>query len=110
MEGLKLVDLFSNAGEFDRASGDRAKGEGGAATGIAIEFRQDESGETESGVEVLGHAHGLLAGGGIADEENFLWLEKVAKTLEFFDERTIDFLATGGIEDLHVAASRVAPF
>ena len=61
-------------------------------------------------MEVLGHAHGLLAGGGIADEENFLWLEKVAKTLEFFDERTIDFLASGGIEDLHVAASRVAPF
>ena len=60
-------------------------------------------------MEALGDAYGLLPSGGIADDENFLRLEKIAELLEFLNEWFVEFLAACGVEDLHIAACRGAP-
>ncbi len=52
---------------------------------------------------------GLLAGGGVDDEENFLGLEELFQAADFLDEVLIDFLAAGGVEDLDVAGLVFAP-
>jgi hypothetical protein len=88
---------------------DGAEREGGATTGIAVELGEDDASKTERGMEALGDAYGLLSGGGIADDEDFLRLEKIAELLEFLDERLIEFLSAGGVEDLHIAACRGTP-
>ena len=62
---LELVELFADAGEFDRALGHLAHGERRAAAGIAVELGEDEAGDLEGVVEMGGHAHRLLAGGGV---------------------------------------------
>ena len=49
-----------------------------------------------------GHTHGLLPGGGVRDEEDFLWLQEVAQPFEFLDERFVDLLTAGRVVNLHV--------
>ena len=59
-------------------------------------------------MEVRGDAHRLLAGRGVGDEEDFLRLEEFLQLLEFLDQRLVDFLPAGGVENLDVAALRSA--
>jgi len=109
VEGLELVEFFAGSCKFDGAFGDFSEGEGGSAAGVAIEFGENDAGEAEGAVEVFGDGDGLLAGGGVADEKDFLRIEEVFEALEFLEEGLVDFLAAGGVEDLDVATGFVAP-
>jgi hypothetical protein len=60
-------------------------------------------------VEVLGDADRLLAGGGVADEEDFIRLDGIAEADEFLDEGLVDLLASGGVEDEEVEFFLIGP-
>lgn len=95
----ELVEFFAFADEFDGFAGDGAHGECGAAAGVAVEFGEDDAGDADGVVEVLGDGDGLLSGGGVGDEECFLGFEEVVEAFEFGDEAFVDFLAAGGVEE-----------
>ncbi len=99
MEFEELVEFLALAGVFDGLAGDRAHGKRRTAAGVAIELGKDDAGDADGLVEVLCDRHRLLAGGGIRDEERFLRSDEIVQALEFGDERLVDFLAAGGVED-----------
>jgi hypothetical protein len=109
VKNLKLVQLFSDPGKFDRTTGDSAKRKSRPASGIAIEFGENDAGEAESFVEALGDAYSLLACSSITDDEDFLRLQKIPEVFEFLDEGFIQLLATGRIENLDIATCGIAP-
>ena len=52
------------------------------------------------------HADGLLSGRSIDYEQSFLRLQKFFEFFQFLNQRVIDFLATGRIEDIDVRWAR----
>ncbi len=56
-----------------------------------------------------GHADGLLAGGGVGDEQHLAGIEKLLQALDLLDERLVDLLAAGGVENLDVAGLAFRP-
>ena len=74
-------------------------GEGGAAAGVAVEFRQDDARDAEGLVEMLRDGDGLLAEGGIADENDFVRLDFGLQIDELLDEIVVDLQTAGGIQD-----------
>ncbi len=95
----ELIEFFPFADVFDRLASDGAHGEGGTATGIAIELGEDDAGEADGVIEVGGHGNGLLAGGGVGDEKGFFRCEKGVQFFELGDEVVVELLATSGVED-----------
>ena len=71
MERLEGVGLLAYAQELDGLAGDVTDGEGCAAAGVAVHFRQDHTSQAEALVEVGGGIDGVLAGHGVGDEEDF---------------------------------------
>ena len=74
-------------------------GEGGAAAGVAVEFRQDDARDAEGLVEMLRDGDGLLTEGGIADENDFVRLDFGLQIDELLDEIVVDLQTAGGIQD-----------
>ena len=109
-ERLELIELFADAGELDRALRHFAHRERCAAARVAIEFRQDDAGDAERFVEMRRHADRLLAGRRIGHEQHFLRLEEFLELLDFLDQRGVDFLPAGGVENLDVTGLLRRPF
>ncbi len=107
---LELVELFADAGKFDRALGHFAHGKRRAAAGVAIELGEHQAGESEGLVKMGGHAHRLLAGGGIGIRAKPPAAAEIPADSLIRDQSLVDFLPAGGIEDLDVAALLVGPF
>ena len=66
-------------------------------------------GDLKSLVKMGGDADGLLAGRGIRHEQDFARLEKVLQFLDLLDQRLVDFLPAGGVENLNVAVLGFRP-
>src|SRR5437016_1895667 len=52
----------------------------------------------------------LLTSRGVDDKECFLRLQKSFELLKLLDQRDLDFLPAGGLEDVDVASSPILPF
>jgi len=103
VEQVEVLGFFAGAHELDGFADDGTEGEGGAASGITIEFGEDGAGDAEGLVEVGGDVDGFLAGGGVEDEEDLAGLGEVTEPDEFLDEGFVDLETAGGIEDDGVA-------
>ena len=108
MEGLEGVGLFAGADELDGLAGDVADGEGRAAAGVAVHLGEDDAGEAEALVEVLGGVDGVLAGHGVGDEEDLLRVEQLFELLHLVHQLFVDVEAAGGVDDEGVAAENCA--
>ena len=102
MERLEILELLADARELDRLAGHRPQAQGGAAAGVAVELGQDGAGDVERLVEMRGHVHRLLAGGGVEHEQDFLRLDQVAQPDQFLHQRFVDLQPAGGVEDERV--------
>ena len=109
IEWLESVHLLACAREFDGAFGDFTHRECGAAAGVAVELSEDDAGDLEGVVEVSGNANGLLAGGGVGDEEDLAGLKEGLEVLDFLDEGLVDLLAAGSIKNLDIAVLGLSP-
>ncbi len=62
LESLKRVHLFAQTDEFDRLASHGTHRERRTATAIAVHPSQDDTGDADTLVKVLGGVHGVLAG------------------------------------------------
>ena len=99
MELLEVDGPFADGDEFDGSAGDLVHGERGAASGVAVHLGEDDAGDAECLVEVLGDGDGLLSECGVADEEDFLWVEALLDLYELLDEGVVDLESSGGVDD-----------
>ena len=104
VERLELVELLPLADELDRHAGDLPDGQGRAAAGVAVELGQDHAVELEGLVEGLGRGHRVLAGHGVADEEDLVRLDLLLDLDQLGHQLVVDVQAAGGVEDQGVAA------
>ena len=95
----EVLELFAFTDVFDGLAGYLAHGEGGATAGVTIKFGKNDAGDADGLVEVLGDRDRLLTSGGVGNEKGLFGLNELVKLLEFLDEKVVDFLATGGVED-----------
>ena len=72
MEGFERVVFFADADELDGLAGDLADGERCAAAGVAVHLGEDDAGERELLVELVGGVDRVLSGHGVGDEQDLL--------------------------------------
>ncbi len=68
MKRLQRVEFLAHAHELQRLIGNGADRERRAATGVAIHFRKNHSGDSKPLVELLGGFHRVLPGHGVGHE------------------------------------------
>ena len=99
VERVEVRRLFTRAHVADRDARDGLHRQRGATTGVAVELGQDDAGEGRGFVELGGYVDGLLAEGGVGDEEDLVRLEGVADAADFLHQVAVDLQATGGVDD-----------
>ena len=104
MEGFEGIALFTNANKFERLTSDGTDGERGTATGIAVHFGEDDTGDAEPLMKFVGGFDGVLAGHGVGDEENFGGVERFLEFGELLHQLFVNVLAAGGVNQDDVAA------
>ncbi len=104
VEGLDGIHALARADELDRDADDGADRERSAAAGIAVHLGEDETGEREAAVELLGDADGLLAGHGVGDEEDFDRVDGGLDALDLLHHALVDLEAAGSVDDDRVVA------
>ena len=103
MERLERVELLAHAHELQRLAGDVADGERRAAARIAIHLGEDDAGDAQPLVELVGRFDGVLAGHGVGHEEDLDRVELLFELLQLGHEIVVDMQAAGGIHQQHVA-------
>lgn len=110
VEGLEVVHFLAGTDQFDRSAGDGLHGEGSTTAGVAIELGEDDTGEGNGFVEMLGNVDGFLAEGGVGYEEDFVGLDNFLKVFDFVDEVFIDLETACGIENESIDVLFFGPF
>src|ERR1039458_8335968 len=105
MKRLELVEFFTHAAEFDGLAGDSLQTQRRAAARVAIELRQNGTGDLQRLVKMRGDVDGFLAGGGVEDEQNFRRLHEVAQPDEFLHQRFVHLQSPGSVENQNVTAA-----
>ena len=103
-KGSKASDFLAQADKFQRLAGDGADGERRAAAGIAIHFGEDDAGDAELFVELVGGFYGVLPGHGVGHEEDFDGVQQLFQLLQFGHQVIVDVETAGGIDQQNVAA------
>ncbi len=96
IERLERLALFAGADEQQRATGDLAHRQRGAAARVAISLGEDGASQCERFAESLRRMDCILAGHGIDHEESFLRLYGGIDVAHFLHQRGIDVQAAGG--------------
>ncbi len=107
IERLERVVFFADADEFYRRAGNFADGEGCAAASVAVELREDDTGDAEPFVKFAGGANGVLADHGVGDEENFRGIQFALQHLQFVHQFGVDVEAAGGVDEDHVVGGKL---
>ena len=72
VEGVEVRGLLARAHIADRDARDGLHRQRGTAAGIAVQLGQDDASEGRGFVELGSHVDGLLAEGGVGDEEDLV--------------------------------------
>jgi len=106
MKRLELIQLFTGAGELDGLAGDSLHAQRRATARVAVELRQNRAGDLQRLIEMRGHVHGFLSGGGVEHEQNFLRLHEVTQADELLHERLVNLQPACRVENQNVAIIR----
>ncbi len=104
-ELLEGVELLADADEADRLAGDGAHRERGAAAAVAVHAGEDDAGEADAAVELLGDVDGVLAGQAVDDEQGLVRAGGVADGGDLGHQLVVDVQAAGGVEHDDVVAA-----
>ena len=99
VEDVECIHFFAYADELDGFFDGIAYGEGGTATGIAIEFGEHDAVVVDAFVEGFGGVDGVLSGHGVNDEKGFLRIEMFFEGGDLGHHGFIDGETAGGIDD-----------
>src|SRR5437764_10796291 len=103
MEDFQVSRLLPGAGEADPLPRGDAEGQGGAAAGVAVELREDDTVDPDLPAERLPHLHRFLAGHRIRDQERLGDPHPRLELLQLVHQLRVDMQAAGGVEDHDVA-------
>src|SRR5438067_9114195 len=103
MEDLQVRRLLPGAGEADPLPRGDPEREGGAAAGVAIELREDDTVDPDLPAERLPHLHRFLAGHRIRDEKRLRDPDARLELLQLGHQLGVDVQTAGGVEDHDVA-------
>ena len=99
MEYVESFHFFSRTYEFDGLVYDGTYREGSSASGIAVEFGENDTGKIETIVEGLCRIHGILSCHGIDHKKYFLRIDGFFQCCDFVHHLFIDGEASGCIDD-----------
>ena len=102
--GSKASDFSPTPDELQRLPGDGADGKRRAAARIAIHLGQDDAGDAELLVELVGRFHRVLPGHGVGHEQDFDRIQQCLQLLQLVHQLIVDVQAAGGIDQQNVAA------
>jgi hypothetical protein len=111
VEGNEVVDLFADSGVDDGKLELGCDGEDDAAFGGAVEFGEDDSGDSGGLGEEAGLLEAVLAGGGVHDEEGLVrragdeFFGGAAHLVELFHEVGLGVETACGIGDEDAGAA-----
>ena len=105
MERLERIGLLADADELQRLAGDVADRKRRAAARIAIHLGEDDAGDAEALVELVGGLHRVLPGHGVGDEQDLDRVQLLLQLLQLGHQLVVDVQAAGGIDQQHVAAA-----
>ena len=103
--GFEGVELFADTDELQRLSGDVADRQRRAAARIAIHLGEDDAGDAEPLVELVGALDGVLPGHGVGHEEDLDGIELFLELLQFHHQVVVDVETSGGVDQQYVAAA-----
>ena len=107
MELFHRVELFADAKEFDRLTGDGLYRKCRTATSVGIELRQDHSVEFQAFVKFLGRVDGILARHCIDGKVYLVGLDRSGDIFGFLHHIFVDVKSAGGIDNHYVVAVRL---
>ena len=110
MERLQGIELFPHAEKLNRLAGHGPDRQHGATTRIALDFRQDDTGEADLLIELTGHIHRILAGHGIGNQQHFVGAHSLLDRHEFGHQLIIDMQPAAGIEHNQIVALLLTAF
>ncbi len=102
MEHVDGLHLLARTHKLDGLGDHGADGEGGTATGVAVELGEHHAVEVEPVVELLGGVHGILTRHGVDHEQRLVGLDGLLQVGNLVHHLLIDGQTAGGIDDDHV--------
>src|SRR5690242_16103262 len=82
VEGFQVLRLLPRADQLNRDAELVLDRDDDTAAGGAVEFGQDQTGDVDGGLELLGLANRILARGGVEDEQRLVGGASVAAALQ----------------------------
>ena len=107
-KGFELIELFAGAGELDRPLGDFAHRQRRAASRVAVELGQNDAGDRSASLKWVATLTACWPVAASTTSKISCGFKNSFELLEFLDQRVVDLLATGRIENLDVAAPAAA--
>jgi hypothetical protein len=103
MEAFKRLWSFTSADEEHGNSSATSDGEGGAATRIAIELSEDETGRVCGALETFSNSERLLASRRVKDEDALTWLYRFAQVAQLLHQLIVECCPTRRVNDQKVS-------
>src|SRR5262249_26477290 len=100
---LESIKLLAHTGEKNRLANHLSNRKRRTAAGIAIQFGENYSGETQLAVEADGLIHGILTGHGVGDKKNLMGIYCVLDRRQLLHEFFVDVQTTRGIDQDDIA-------
>src|SRR5204862_3328712 len=97
MERLEVLEALAASDERDRNAYDRHHRERRAAARIAIELRQDDTGDADAPVELAGALDRVLPGHRVRDVEQVGWIRRRLDRDELPHQLVVDVKPAGSV-------------
>jgi len=104
VENFDVIQLFPHTHKLDGLTGHRFDGEGGTASGIAVQFGQHHAVDVQGFVKGLRGIHSVLTDHRVHHQQDFAGVHRLLDGLEFCHQRLVYMEAAGGVQEDHVVA------
>ena len=108
VELLERIHFLAGADELDRLAGNSAHRERGAATAIAVDAGENNTGEADAIFKGAGGVDGVLTGEGISNEQNLMRIDGGLDLGHFDHQGFVERRATGRVEHDNIEAAQTA--
>src|SRR5713101_743802 len=106
IETFEGIVFFAESDKLYRRTADFADGERCSAACVAIEFGENDAGESEALVKFSGGAYRVLSDHGVSDKENFAGLQFFFQIAEFVHQVVVNVQAAGGVHDNDITGGK----
>ena len=102
MEGFQSVYFLTGSDKLDRLARDRFDRERSASARIAVHLCQNDSGQAQALVKLLGAANSILTCHGVRNQQNLGRRNRLADPFELHHHLVVDMQPPGGVYDYNV--------